>query len=435
MRIKKQFILGFCLMILGLWAQAQPAPRVIKLDIAAIMDFLDDDVLAIQELNERLKLAQVKAAKEKSWWLPTLSGGFNLHQLNGIAMNTDGRYFTDLNRQNYFAGLGLDAEWDFATGPDRARLAEAATKGLELASETERMELLQKAGELYFALAAEDARMRSQLALLVRAESIVQQLAIQVEGGMRYKSELLLAKSNLNHTKLGLLRDRENYQSIGIELAGLFNLEGQVTFTIRDSLFLPVDLVENPAFPQIKPNVYAKQPAYQQLNAATNLIEIRRKSYQKALLRPTLRLNIQEGIFGNPFFFHSGANQFQVNGGLVWRLPLERMFHNRQLEEMDIEMQVHHTMMEQLRFKVNRDLDLARHRIRATGAQIALAREGMSLSQEALSQSIERQKLGTARAFEVFQAQEYYARARMDLIEATKRYNQAQWTMYLLVKE
>jgi hypothetical protein len=44
---------------------------------------------------------------------------------------------------------------------------------------------------------------------------------------------------------------------------------------------------------------------------------------------------------------------------------------------------------------------------------------------------VQRQQLGTAQAFEVFQAQEFYLRARLDFLKSVADFNKAQYRFYV----
>jgi outer membrane protein TolC len=63
--------------------------------------------------------------------------------------------------------------------------------------------------------------------------------------------------------------------------------------------------------------------------------------------------------------------------------------------------------------------------------QLKLAEEGARFAEQALEQSTERQKLGTAQPFEVFQAQETYVRAMLSYLDVVNNYNKAQYSLYV----
>lgn len=69
--------------------------------------------------------------------------------------------------------------------------------------------------------------------------------------------------------------------------------------------------------------------------------------------------------------------------------------------------------------------------LEAVQAFLDLAEEGARFAEQALEQSTERQKLGTARPFEVFQAQETYIRAMLSYLDVVNAYNKAQYSLYV----
>lgn len=73
----------------------------------------------------------------------------------------------------------------------------------------------------------------------------------------------------------------------------------------------------------------------------------------------------------------------------------------------------------------------SRAQLITTQEQLELAEEAQSLAREAVQQSMQRQQLGTAQPFEIFQAQEFYLKARLDYLKAVADYNKAQYSLYV----
>jgi outer membrane protein TolC len=69
--------------------------------------------------------------------------------------------------------------------------------------------------------------------------------------------------------------------------------------------------------------------------------------------------------------------------------------------------------------------------VQIANEQIIIAKEAVQSASEALYQSTERQKLGTAKPFEVFQVQQYYLQAQVDYINAVSEYNKAQYSLFV----
>ena len=60
--------------------------------------------------------------------------------------------------------------------------------------------------------------------LVAEADDLASQIAVQVEAGLSFESELLLAKSNSNHIRVEMLNARTQYYSMSSTLVKLLNL-------------------------------------------------------------------------------------------------------------------------------------------------------------------------------------------------------------------
>jgi len=74
--------------------------NVIQIDLESVLRLCGADNLTIEEYRNKSELAQAEFVKTKEWWLPVLYGGATTYNLSGSAINTDGRIFTDVNRNN-----------------------------------------------------------------------------------------------------------------------------------------------------------------------------------------------------------------------------------------------------------------------------------------------------------------------------------------------
>ena len=61
--------------------------------------------------------------------------------------------------------------------------------------------------------------------------------------------------------------------------------------------------------------------------------------------------------------------------------------------------------------------------------QMEIAKEAIDLSAKALRQATERQKLGIAKPFEIFQAQEFFVNAQLDYLKTVCDYNKAYFSL------
>ncbi|TAK35953.1 MAG: hypothetical protein EPO28_13990 [Saprospiraceae bacterium] len=117
------------------------------------------------------------------------------------------------------------------------------------------------------------------------------------------------------------------------------------------------------------------------------------------------------------------------NASFQWNIPLGRLFFGGDLKEFDSQIKMQEIKSEQLHAQINEEIASARQQLLIGKEQIQLAKEALKLTGEVLNQSIERQKLGTARPFEIFQAQQMYLQGQMDFLDAVATFNKAQFAL------
>ncbi|MDF1550483.1 MAG: TolC family protein, partial [Bacteroidales bacterium] len=86
---------------------------------------------------------------------------------------------------------------------------------------------------------------------------------------------------------------------------------------------------------------------------------------------------------------------------------------------------------EQFEVQINEEIANAKSDLQLSKEQIETAKEALDFTTIALQQSIERQKIGTALPFEVFQAQQFFLQAQLDYLQAVSDYNKAQYALYV----
>lgn len=100
--------------------------------------------LTIKEYNEFQKLTLAESKHIKSWWLPEIYAGGKTHNLWGIAMNTDGRFFDDLARENFWGGLGLNVVWNVGDNIYKSKASGLRAEASAQLSQNKRNQVLLK---------------------------------------------------------------------------------------------------------------------------------------------------------------------------------------------------------------------------------------------------------------------------------------------------
>lgn len=445
--IKRGIIcLGVCFMALNSMAQQD----TLYLDLKTLLEVGGANNLTIEQYQREQELALADLAKAREWWLPEIYAGLQGHKLWGAAMNADGGFFLDVNRGNMWTGPGLDAHWDFGEGIYQSKSAELRAEATTYQSQAEQNRVLLRTIHAYYDFLTAQLYSGAYGEMANQSDTIVAQLEIQVKAGIRFQSEMLLAKSNRNHLKVKQLEARNDYRESAIELVNLLNVPNGTAIIGLDTMLAPLDLIPESAWSvggsarkKSQDNVFQSRPEYRFLNTRLKAINIDRKSTTTGLWFPELRLGANTGYFGgllnqvspmrpaddpNPQMLYPTS---EINASLMWRIPLGRLVHGGRLKQYNAKIAIQENEISQFKNQVNEEVSKARSQLFMASEQLELAEESQSLAKEAVEQSMQRQQLGTAIPFEVFQAQEFYLRARLDYLKAIASYNKAQYSLYV----
>jgi outer membrane protein TolC len=385
--------------------------------------------LTILEYKRRQELALADHAKAKEWWLPDIYAGASIHQLWGNAMNSDGFFFTDVNRQSFWGGLGLNASWDFGEGIFRANAAELKTKAAFYQTEAEKNQALLEMVEAYYDFLAAQNYYKAYEQLASQADTIAQQIEIQVKAGILFESDDLLAKSNYNHLRVEMLNARTEYNNKSANLTRLLNLDPNLKLVGVDSILVPIELVSTETMAVSFDSAYQNRAEIKSFELMMQSSIIEKKTTTAGLWLPELRLGTYVSYFGGlPSPLDPTS---EINASLIWKIPLGRIAYGGSLKEYKARISLQENQIAQARAQVNEELIVSKRQITLAKEQMDIALAGGQFSEQALKQSIQRQQLGIVRPFEILQAQEIYIKSRLDYLKAVSSYNKAQYAYYV----
>ncbi|MDO8367448.1 MAG: TolC family protein [Saprospiraceae bacterium] len=419
-RYKTQFVAA-----LLFWAilQSSYGQQTYPLNLETVLQLAGADNLTVKEYQLKHQQALAEQSKAKEWWLPNVYAGATTHYLNGAAMNTDGEIFQSVNRNNLWAGLGIAAEIDFGKGFYQTLAAKQNVEAANFFSLAERNQVVLKAVETYFDLQAAQLKMGFLQSLVNQSDTLSQQIKIQVDAGLRYQSEYLLSQSNLNHLKIAMLQAKSEWQKQSALLANVLNLESNINLISADTALVALPPLTQAA----ETNGIEKRPEFLGLNAELQSLQTHRKTANEGLFLPKLRVGMDNGAFGA--YSSSLKNTFQLNASLLWDLPFGRLTYKGDLKQWDTKILLQQNKAEQFKNQFEQEIATATAQLAIANEQMGIAKEALQWAAEALNQSMERQKLGTVKPFEVFQAQQMYLQGRMDYLSAVSAWNKGQFAL------
>ena len=423
----RPFFIFILIFILIKTSPAQP----LEVNLESVLQMAGANNLTIQTYQLQQQLAADEVTSAKGWWLPEIYAGLTAHQRNGAAMNTDGRIFTGLNRQNLWAGLGATGTWDFAGGKNQVRVAEIRAEAVKYQTEAARTQVLLEVIESYFDFLSAQMEFETYSLLIGQADTLSRQLEIQAEAGLGYSSDVLLAQSNIRHLQIEQLEARSVFFQKMARLTGLLNLPPNTELRSTETQMTPLNLVSNTDLPDDLTPAYSARPELKYLETNVQALQMEQEGMKKSLAAPELQVGVNAGTFGD--VFSPQRPTFEANAGLLWRIPLDMVFPEYQGEMKKLETQVAIQKLEMEVFKneVNEDLAAAKWQMETASRRMEISREGSDMASQAFGQSMQRQQVGTARPFEILQAQEMYIQSQLDYLRALTEFNQAQYRLYV----
>jgi len=413
-----------------------------RVELETVIKLAGADNLTIKEFKQRQDIATIDQRIAKEWMIPDFFLGASLHNLNGSAMNSDGKFFREVDRNRLWAGSGIGLNWVPGDGIYKTLAAKQNALASGYLLQARKNEVILNAILVFYDLQEKQAEYKTQVNLLNYTDRISKQLKIQSDNGQRYKSEYLLARSNYNNTLVALQEVIKNVHHISAALIALLNIQDEDILLLSSvDDVLPVELLNEQMIAKgLYDSAYSHRPELQHHQSMIDAKHYDQKRVTKGLLLPQLNLYLSYGTVGpyngapenDPSNFNSRyENTFEVNAVAGWNIPLDLFISGGKPKKLDALIQLQHNLLDQQRNLIKKEVSQALNDYRKSKNQLQLAKESSEFAEEALNQSIERQKLGTAKPFEVFQALEIYLKTVISYHNVVTNYNKAQYSLYV----
>lgn len=403
--------------------------KKIPINLPTILKLAGANNLTIKqyELQYELSLAQVDKAKE--WFLPKIVIGPTMHYLNGAAMQTNGSVLKDVTQRELWFGGGIAGTLDFNSGIYYVMAKKQQSAAVKFEGQAQRNNVILEAITNYYDLMVAQFNYAQLLNLLDQSDTLTQQIKVQVDAGIRYQSEYLLAQSNYNHIKIELTEAQVQMRKKSDALLNILNIDTNALLISSDTGMAPLSIASGAADTGLMSQYAQNRPEYKSMQAELNSIQAEKKTTTIGLLLPKIVVGTPDallGTFGEPYY-----NQYTFDAGLLWNIPIGRIIYKGELKTYNAEINIQQNTMQQFGNDVQQEVADARAQIALSATQINFSKQSLEQANKALTQSIEREKLGTVLPFEVFQTEQFYVQAEDDYLKAVSDYNKAQYQLYV----
>ena len=397
-----------------------------SIDLETCLQLGGANNLTIQEYKQKQELALAALDSAKEWWLPEVYAGIQTHQLWGNAMNGNGLFFEEVDRQSFWGGLGFNASWDFGKGIYAKQAAELKAEAAEYDSQAAQNKAILHIIETYYDFMVSQLYADAYAQLANQSDTIAAQMQVQVDAGMRYESEALLAHSNTNHLKIEQLNAKMDLISQSAKLMELLNLSPSMKLIASDSVLIPIRLTEATVHSGNAldfSSVYEARPELMSAELSLQSLTTEKKSFTKGLLLPEFRLGSYGSYFGDVVYNLDPTSQ--INGSLMWKIPLGQLIYKGDKKIYDSKIALQRTSILQTKAHISAEIICFKEQINIAKMQLNIAKEATILAQEALNQCIQRQELGLVNPLEIMQAQEIYIKSKLGHLKAVATFNKA----------
>ena len=425
----KNFFLGILLLAaINCFSQGE---KYIPVNLSTVLKLAGANNLTIRqyELQYQLGLAEVDKAKE--WYLPTIFVGPSLHYLKGGTISTTGQLLNDVTQRELWLGGWITGQWDFKTGIYNVLASKQHSEALKYLSQAQRNQVIQQAVSNYYDLLTAQLNYSILTNLLKQSDTLTAQIKVQLDAGIGYQSEYLLAKSNYDHilVQLGDIKVEMAHKSDA--LLNMLNIDSNVTLVSSDTALVALNIMGNMLDTSGMPysQYVQNRPEYKSIEAELKGIEEKKKSVTVGMLMPSIIISSPDamlGAFGSPFY-----NSYRLDGAIGWNIPLGHFIYNGDVKIYNDNILIEQNSMQQFSNTVHQQINDSRSEIVLYMGQMNIAKQALKESAEALKQSIEREKLGTVRPTEVFQTERFYVQAQQDYLRTISNYNKAQYQLFV----
>ena len=419
-------------LIAGTAGYCQPelqAGKKIAVNLPVILKLAGANNLTIKQYELQYQLSAAQIDKAKEWWLPAISVGPTMHYLKGAAMQTSGAVLSDVTQRELWLGGGIQGTLNFNDGIFNVMARKEQSAAVKFEGQAQRNTIILQAISDYYDLMVAQFNYVQLFNLLNQADTLTDQIKVQVEAGIRYQSEYLLAQSNSGHIRFELTNAEVEMRKKSDALLGILNIDTNALLISSDTGIAPVEIVRSTADTGLTSEYMQNRPEYKSMQAELNSIQAEKKTTTVGLLLPRLEVGTPDallGTFGEPYY-----NTYTLDAGLLWDIPIGRILYRGDVKTYNAELNIEQNNMQQFANEVQQQVSDARAQINLSMEQMEVSKQALVQSEKALAQSIEREKLGTVLPYEVFQSEQFYVQAEDDYFKAVSNYNNAQYQLYV----
>jgi outer membrane protein TolC len=404
---------------------------VYRIDLPTALRLAGARSLDVRMAAERL--AEARAAEVGARWqfLPWVGVGAGWRRHEDRIQTVEGRMI-DADKSSYSVGPTVAAQVDVGDAIFKSLSARQLVKAAEFGAEAQRQESLLAGAQGYFELA------RAQAAVAVAMETVrmATNLAGQVEramgAGLALRADWLRAQVQAERQRLVLEQAVEQRRVASARLGQTLRLDPGVDLEAQAADLVPLQLVDtNVAVAVLLARAAAARPEVREAQARVEAARQARQGARYGPLVPTVGGQAFVGGLGggrdeDPNTF-GDSEDYQVTLG--WRIGPGGLLDRSRVQGAESRLKLAQLGGEKVGDEIARQVVEAQARMLSQGGQLEIARRAAAAAEETLRLTQGRKEFGVGAVLEDIQAEQEYARARLDYLRSVSEFNQAQYAL------
>lgn len=398
------------------------------LDLVTLLDYAGTKPLAIALAQAQAEAADAAETEAYSRWLPTLSPRLGFFRHQGEIQSTQGQ-FLDVDKQNSFAGSGVDVSVNFAEAWFASEAAGQRARAGRIGVETAQHVNVGRAVFLYYQLLQEQAALQITTQAVEYARELLRVTQARAQQGRELQAEVLRSQAFLAQVEGREAEVRAMVEEASARLAALLFLPDNFRLASAQQRVVPIRFpeAELPVDTLVQRALQAR-PDLRQARALRAAAEADHDEAAWGWMVPDLHAGALFGGFGDTPGDLRGQEQYFL--GVQWNLGLGALARTRIADAHRREAALQVTSLEQ---DIRAEIQIAKAMVNSARIRVAAGQREVEAAGAALGLVTASHRAGRSLLLEVLDAQRAATEARIHLVRAISAQNWAQLELRRMV--
>ncbi|MDB6026958.1 MAG: Outer rane efflux protein [Verrucomicrobiales bacterium] len=402
-----------------------------SIDLPTVLRLAGAQNIDVQIAREKLTEAQVAEEQARQHFYPWIAPGIGYRRHEGQIQDVSGNMFR-ADKQSYNLGATVNAQLDLGDAIYKTLAAKQLTKAAGHALASQQLQSVSLAAQNYFELAKAEALIRTTEEAMRVSENYEEQVQHAVEGGVAFAGDKLRVAVQTGKFRFALEQARAQKRLASARLAEVLRLKISEELSAIESDVAPLTLIEtNFTLNGMVQKAFTNRPELKGSRALVSAAEENKKAATRGVWIPTLGAQAFAGGLGGGKDSAMGnfSDTADFSATVSWRVGPGGILDSTRVDASKSQLQSAKLRSEKILQQIEREVIEAAVQVQSLGQLVESARAIMKSATENVRLTTQRKEFAVGIVFEVVQAQQDLARAKMDYFSTVADFNKAQYAL------